>query len=765
VSLGAWGINRRNDPRVQAGTFMHELGHTLGLRHGGGDDILYKPNYYSVMNYTWQTPKSVTAQDTLSWALVYSPSQLPSLNENQIYEPIGLGLIQNIYPVVKIPYQRPNGTYSQALLKSYTAVDFDGDGDSTGYTTVPVDLNHLVPNDPTSLGQMLDGYADWPNLQYNFRNSPGVFSKTTSEVLVNDEMTEEIYNQLQTLPPYGIVSPLIYWSSDPNENIPISTGTLTQNNPIIVSDGEGGAYIAFNNGTGISSTAGIYAQKLDAFGAIQWINNGTPIATGPEISSISDFISDGNGNAIVSWVSRRTGFFDIFAQKINRFGQAIWQSNGILVTTAPTLPVGPNLVKMKSDGEGGAILVWADTHLGVVSFFAQRVDASGNVLWNPGGVLINNSLYNSGQFEIASDGLGGVIITWTDKRNGGVGDIYSQRVNSSGFTQWTTNGVPICDASGHQDAAVLVNDGFGGAIVAWINYRSGGNDIYGQHVDSLGQSLWVTNGVSVVSIAGGKSYLNIVSDGSHGAILSWLDGRRTPYRDSYVQRIDSAGITLWTTNGITISDTNLICYESKIIDDGNKGAIVVLARQNVFQDNKLNIFAQLIDSTGSILWAINGAPITLANTPQPFQNLSAVSNQTGGAIIAWGDGRTDTGGSGIRHIYAQNVTSNGVLGGGVSTGIDEYTMEKIPSEMNLWQNYPNPFNPSTTIRYGFTKQMIVSLKIFNILGQEVATLVNEEKPACNYEVNWNATNFSSGVYFYRLQTGSYVEVKKMLLLK
>jgi hypothetical protein len=83
----------------------------------------------------------------------------------------------------------------------------------------------------------------------------------------------------------------------------------------------------------------------------------------------------------------------------------------------------------------------------------------------------------------------------------------------------------------------------------------------------------------------------------------------------------------------------------------------------------------------------------------------------------------------------------------------------------LSQNYPNPFNPTTKISYSLPKSSLVQLKIFNLLGQEIATLVNEEKPAGNYEVNFNASNLPSGVYLYKIQAGDYIETKKMILLK
>jgi hypothetical protein len=91
--------------------------------------------------------------------------------------------------------------------------------------------------------------------------------------------------------------------------------------------------------------------------------------------------------------------------------------------------------------------------------------------------------------------------------------------------------------------------------------------------------------------------------------------------------------------------------------------------------------------------------------------------------------------------------------------------ETVVSDFKLEQNYPNPFNPSTVISYRLPVNSNVVLKVFDILGNEVATLVNEEKPAGTYEVEFNASNLSSGVYFYRFTAGSFLITKKMSLLK
>ena len=83
----------------------------------------------------------------------------------------------------------------------------------------------------------------------------------------------------------------------------------------------------------------------------------------------------------------------------------------------------------------------------------------------------------------------------------------------------------------------------------------------------------------------------------------------------------------------------------------------------------------------------------------------------------------------------------------------------------LEQNFPNPFNPTTTIKYSIPITNKVCLTLFNLLGEQLTTLVNEEKIAGNYSVKFNATNLPSGVYFYQLKAGEYTSVKKMILIK
>ena len=104
-----------------------------------------------------------------------------------------------------------------------------------------------------------------------------------------------------------------------------------------------------------------------------------------------------------------------------------------------------------------------------------------------------------------------------------------------------------------------------------------------------------------------------------------------------------------------------------------------------------------------------------------------------------------------------------VLQTSVATNVAE--QDNTPNKFVLRQNYPNPFNPSTTISFDLPSRSLVSLKVFDILGREVSTIISGELQAGSYTRQWNAANMSSGVYFYRLQAGTYMEMKKLLLLK
>jgi len=113
----------------------------------------------------------------------------------------------------------------------------------------------------------------------------------------------------------------------------------------------------------------------------------------------------------------------------------------------------------------------------------------------------------------------------------------------------------------------------------------------------------------------------------------------------------------------------------------------------------------------------------------------------------------------------------------VENSVTDIADNSQPEEFYLYQNYPNPFNPSTKIKFtilgvianpdeiGTKQSQLITLKVYDVLGNEVATLFNEEKPEGTYEVDFNGTGLSSGIYFYELSAGNFIETKKMILLR
>ncbi|MBI1923047.1 T9SS type A sorting domain-containing protein [Candidatus Poribacteria bacterium] len=241
--------------------------------------------------------------------------------------------------------------------------------------------------------------------------------------------------------------------------------------------------------------------------------------------------------------------------------------------------------------------------------------------------------------------------TWLDLRSGNAGDIYAQRVNGSGAVLWPTDGVPICTAADTQRDYRLISDGASGAIIIWGDYRSA-IDIYAQRVNSSGAVLWTTDGVLIYTAASRQVFPQLVSDGAGGAIITWnTDQFSNTSHDIYAQRVNSSGVVLWPTDGVPICTASFDQLYPQLVSDEAGGAIIT------WQDGRnADIYAQRVDGSGVVLWPTDGVPIC---TAQSFQdNPQLVSDEAGGAIVTWQDGRNDP-----DDIYAQNVQEDGRLGG------------------------------------------------------------------------------------------------------
>jgi hypothetical protein len=181
----------------------------------------------------------------------------------------------------------------------------------------------------------------------------------------------------------------------------------------------------------------IYAQRVDASGAVQWSTDGVPVCTEANDQQSPNLVSDGAGGVIVTWHDVRGSLAEIYSQRLNGSGVPQWTPGGVLISAAggATEEILPNIV---SDGAGGAIVIWNNGFLR-----AQRINASGVTLWPSGGVAVTpTSSAGQGANAALPNGTGGVLVAFTDTRNG-ANDIYAQSLDSNGFLPTGVGDAPL----------------------------------------------------------------------------------------------------------------------------------------------------------------------------------------------------------------------------------------------------------------------------------------------------------------------------------
>ncbi|GAG77809.1 unnamed protein product, partial [marine sediment metagenome] len=226
---------------------------------------------------------------------------------------------------------------------------------------------------------------------------------------------------------------------------------------------------------------------------------------------------------------------DIYAQLVNSTGDVKWISKGVAICTEDYTQGAPQIC---SDGAGGAVITWNDKRNGsTYDIYAQKIDTSGDLKWTANGTAISMATGDQVVPQICSDGAGGAIITWTDYRNAKNYDIYTQKINSSGYVKWNANGTAICTESGDQYFPQICSDGAGGAIIVWEDLRGSDSDIYVQYINSTGHAKWTTNGTTISTANNTQWYPKICSDGAGGAIITWADYRSGTNYDIYAQWI------------------------------------------------------------------------------------------------------------------------------------------------------------------------------------------------------------------------------------
>lgn len=554
------------------------------------------------------------------------------------------------------------------------------------------------------------------------------------------------------------------WPTNPSINLPLSD-TLSngsQFTPQAVSDGNNGAIIIWSRATDI------HGQRVNSEGVIQWQQNGIAVGTArdPVILSWLEkpvVVSDDSGGAIIAWAEYNQRRI-IGASRIRSDGSRVWDTLVCFSTTGGR--TNPAICK---DGNGGAFIAWEDTRNGSnnTDIFVQHITHDGTMSWDANGVAVCTAVQNQTTPRVAYSGSGGVFVTWADNRILD-SDIYVQLFNAQGERQFQANGMPVCATSGNPASDPrIVSTGNGEAIIAWTDGRSGGTwDIYAQKVNQ-DTTAWATNGVAVCNAVRSQWKCEMVADGLGGAIISWQDSRRISFNewDVYAQKVGATGQGLWGVNGIPVcAQPGNPVVTLSLASDGDGGAIVA------WQDNRngnTDLYAQRVHRSGAIMWAFNGVPVSTAPSSQVTQTLCDDGRR--GAIIAWADARHGS----YLYIYGQGVDSTGALGG--TTSVRE---EAAGKTFRLGQNYPNPFNPSTRIRFSVPSPRVgeagngkrgesemVTLKVYDLMGREVRTLVNENLNAGSYETTFDATSLASGVYFYRLSCGGQSLSRKLTFIK
>lgn len=503
------------------------------------------------------------------------------------------------------------------------------------------------------------------------------------------------------------------WHGNPSINNALSNSIiLSELEPVSVPDGNSGSIVIMQD----INTTDLYAQRITNEGIIAWGDSVNPvlIRSGATNHTKHTAIADGAGGAYIAWLDFENDplLAEVYMQHIDANGIKLWPVAGLRITNTSTQDEYD--VYMCSDGVGGVIVAYNwDNYLDDVNIAAQRITASGNILWPANGVNIGSSNGFRWGSDIISDKNNGAILLFTDTRNNTNGndyyylfqsptpnpltnlDLYAQRINSSGNLLWGTNDAPVCTETDNQNTikAGMITDSIGGAIFAFNDKRNdptinGSFDIYAQKVNNAGAPMWAVNGVPVI-VNPGNEYINAaISDGSRGLVASWQD--QNNFR-IYAQRINSAGNALWAPTGLPVTPMSDVANNPKLILDSSQNYVCVFESFNVSSVIK----AQKINSVGTLLWSANGVPVCINPDAAPASpKLVLSSNST--LIVSWEDFRHAS--AGTPDIYTSKLRDNGTL---VSSGGEYITTSNGNwNDASIWNNNSvPPLNAYVIVRH------------------------------------------------------------------
>lgn len=352
----------------------------------------------------------------------------------------------------------------------------------------------------------------------------------------------------------------------------------------LVADGAGGVIAVTAERRSAPTAYDIFAQRISEQGARLWGTDGVTLCNAALDQIAPVACSDGAGGAILAWEdARNTGTTgtDLFAQRVTAAGVASWTASGVPVVVNAALQ---NRLEIVGDGEGGALVAWEDSRsLGGngVDLYAQRLRGTdGARQWSTAGVAVSTAASTQDNVDMIEDGAGGAILVWEDNRNASTSwDIYAEQLNGAGqlASFFATSNVPVCRATGSQLLPRLASDGLGGAIVAWTDTRAGLglNQVFAQRMLAGLIPGWATDGVALQASAVSSTIdvFGVVSDAMGGADIAWRQAS-----EIQGQRLSGSGAAQWTTGGIRLQTHFGGAANSLVCSDGRGGLVAAFSQ-------------------------------------------------------------------------------------------------------------------------------------------------------------------------------------------
>ncbi len=461
---------------------------------------------------------------------------------------------------------------------------------------------------------------------------------------------------------------------------------------------------------------------------------------------------DAAGNFIIVWQDFRDANGDIYFQRYNDTGAPLG-INTIVNDDTGSAYQGYTSISM--DGASNYVIVWDDMRNvnNDIDIYFQRYNNTGETL----GVntKVNDDVDSIKQWDpkIAMDAAGYFVTVWIDERNGHP-DIYFQRFTSTGVALGVNTKVNDDATNTDQVNPSIAMDATGSFIIAWQDFRNNNWDIYYQRYTDTGTSTGVNIKVNDDLVDESQYYPSIAMDAIGGFIITWQDFRKGNW-DIYFQRYNDTGTTLGVNTKVN-DDAGSAYQKVPRISTNTIGDFVIVWMDYRYGQTNSDIFGRRFFSNGNP----NGTSYRIvADGPNNGELSPVLYANNSDIIFSWQDNRRSEGWD----IYAKIVSWNW---NGLTTAINEGNDNL--KDFSLSQNFPNPFNPNTAIRFELPLSGLVTLKIYDLLGNEIAVLVDEYKPAGKYEVKFSVGQESfpvvaSGIYFYQFKASSFIKTKKMTL--